>query len=107
MATTPDSTRGKVRRHQERLHAQGLRPIRIRVPDVTSPAFRATARKQSRLVAGSPGEAVDQAFIDALSIDPDACNAGVSGRLPVLRRTPANRPRLSSGRTIASAKPTR
>ncbi len=72
MASTPDSTRDKVRRHRERLRAQGLRPIQIWVPDVTSKSFRQAARKQSRLVAGCRGEASDQAFIDAVSIDPSA-----------------------------------
>jgi hypothetical protein len=72
MATTPDSTRDKVRRHRERLRAQGLRPIQVWVPDVSSAAFRAAARKQSRIVASSPGEADDQAFIDAISADPHA-----------------------------------
>jgi hypothetical protein len=72
MASTPDTTRDKVRRHRERLRAQGLRPIQVWVPDVTSRSFRLAARKQSRLVAASPGEAADQAFIDAVSVDPHA-----------------------------------
>jgi hypothetical protein len=66
-------TREKVRKHRERLRAQGLRPIQIWVPDVHSPEFIAEARRQSRLIAESPYEADDQAFIDSISIfnDPD------------------------------------
>ena len=63
-------TREKVRAHRERLRRQGLRPIQIWVPDVRAPGFRDEARRQSLAVALSPGEAQDQAFIDAVS-DPD------------------------------------
>ncbi|MEK7246722.1 MAG: antitoxin MazE family protein [Pseudomonadota bacterium] len=56
-----------MRAHRARLRAQGLRPIQIWVPDVRSPAFKAEARRQSRLVAASRHEAEDQAFIDAIS----------------------------------------
>jgi len=63
-------TRTKVSAHRGRLRAQGLRPIQIWVPDVRSPAFRAEARRQSRLVASSLHEAEDQAFIGAISEDP-------------------------------------
>jgi hypothetical protein len=61
------SSRDKVRAHRERLRRQGLRPIQIWVPDVTSPEFIAEARRQSLLVAMSEHEAEDQAFIDAIS----------------------------------------
>lgn len=37
------------------------------LPDVTASDFAAEARRQSRLVAGSPGEEDDQAFVDAVS----------------------------------------
>ena len=68
MGNGEDSSRATLRRQRARLRAQGLRPIEIWVPDVTSQAFRRAARAQSRLVAGSPGEAADQAFIDAISV---------------------------------------
>ena len=61
------STRDKVRAHRARLRAQGLRPIQIWVPDLRSPAFKAEARRQSRLIATSRHEAEDQAFIDAIT----------------------------------------
>lgn len=61
------SSRERVRAHRERLRRQGLRPIQIWVPDVTSPEFIAEARRQSRLIAMSEFEVEDQAFIDAIS----------------------------------------
>jgi hypothetical protein len=68
----PDSGRGKpsrdkVRKHRARLRRQGLRPIQIWVPDVRSPAFAAEAHRQCLLVANSPHEAEDQAFVDAVA----------------------------------------
>ena len=62
-------SRDKVRNHRKRLRDQGMRPIQIWVPDVRSPAFKAEAHRQSQLVARSPSEAADQAFIDSLSDD--------------------------------------
>jgi hypothetical protein len=70
MGKSQDSSRDHLSRQRAQLRAQGLRPMEIWVPDVTSPAFRRAARAQSRLVAGSPGEAADQAFIDAISVGP-------------------------------------
>jgi Protein of unknown function (DUF3018) len=61
------STREKVRAHRERLHAQGLRPIQIWVPDVRAPAFRSQAHRQSLAVSHSSHAREDQAFIDAVS----------------------------------------
>lgn len=61
------STKDRVRRHRERLRAQGLRPVQIWVPDVTWPGFSAEAHKQSAAVAASAREAEDQAFVDSLA----------------------------------------
>jgi Protein of unknown function (DUF3018) len=61
------SSRDKVSAQRARLRAQGLRPIQIWVPDVRSPQFFKEARRQSRLIAASPTEADDQAFIDSIS----------------------------------------
>ena len=69
MTNSARTTRDKVQKHRDRLRAQGMRLIQIWVPDVRSRAFRVAARKQSRLVAASPFEAEDQAFIDAISVD--------------------------------------
>jgi hypothetical protein len=66
-ATNRKITREKVKAHRERLRAQGLRPIQIWVPDVRAPGFAEEARRQSRIIAESPQEAEDQAFIDAIS----------------------------------------
>ncbi len=61
------TSREKVRSHRRRLRAQGLRPITIWVPDVRSPGFIAEARRQAALLAQSPFQKDDQAFIDAIS----------------------------------------
>ena len=61
------ATRAKVRAHRARLRAQGLRPIQIWVPDVRAPGFAAEAHRQARLVADSPSEAEDQAWLESIS----------------------------------------
>lgn len=66
-ASSPRSSRVKVREHRERLRKQGLRPIQIWVPDVRSPAFCSEAHRQSLAIATSPRADDDQAFIDAVS----------------------------------------
>lgn len=63
------SSRDRVRAYRAELRRQGLRPIQIWVPDVDSPEFIAEARRQSLLIANSPHEVEDQAFIDAVSED--------------------------------------
>ena len=50
-----------------RLTFDGLEPIDMLLPDVTSPAFAAEARRQSELVANSPQEKEDLAFIASLA----------------------------------------
>jgi Protein of unknown function (DUF3018) len=71
-ASKPRSSRAKpsrvkVREHRERLRGQGLRPIQIWVPDVSAPAFRSAAHRQSLAVAASSHGRADQAFIDSVS----------------------------------------
>jgi hypothetical protein len=69
MPRTPSkSSRDKVRAHRERLRRQGLRPIQIWVPDVRSPEFAREAHRQSLLIANSPQEKGDQAFVDSISV---------------------------------------
>ncbi len=51
MASKPSSSRDKVRAHRAKLRAQGLRPVQIWLPDTRSEAFKAEARRQSKLVA--------------------------------------------------------
>jgi hypothetical protein len=67
LASITKPSRIKVREHRERLRAQGLRPIKIWVPDVRSPAFRSEAHRQSAAVAASADSRDDQAFIDAVA----------------------------------------
>jgi len=61
------SSRDKVRDYRARMRAKGMKLVQFWVPDTSAPAFRAEARRQSRLAAQSPYEAQDQAFIDAIS----------------------------------------
>ncbi len=69
MSTTQKkiANKTKVTAHRARLRAQGLRPIQIWVPDTRSPEFAAEAKRQCLLIANSPGDADDQAFIDSVS----------------------------------------
>jgi hypothetical protein len=66
-ASNPKPSRTKVRKHRQRLRAQGLRPIQIWVPDVRAPSFRSEAHRQSLAVAASAHAHEDQAFIDSVS----------------------------------------
>ena len=50
-----------------RLRAQGLRPLRVWVPDVRSQSFAAEARRQSALVASAATQADDMPFTEAIS----------------------------------------
>jgi hypothetical protein len=62
------ANRDKARSYRARMRALGLKPIQIWVPDVNAPGFEEEARRQARLIAISPHEAENQAFIDAISI---------------------------------------
>jgi hypothetical protein len=62
------TSRLKVQAHRERMRASGMRLVQIWVPDTSDPAFRAQAHRQSALVAASPQDADDQAFIDSISV---------------------------------------
>lgn len=63
----PASSSKKVHDHRARMRAKGMKLVQFWVPDTKSPAFKAEARRQSLLVATSPYEAEDQAFVDAIS----------------------------------------
>ena len=65
------SSRTRVRKHRNRLRAQGLRPLQIWVPDVAAPGFAEEAHRQSRAVSKSAHAAEDQSFVDAISSWPD------------------------------------
>lgn len=57
-----------------------LRPPLRRAPDISDPAFAAEAHRQSALAAAAPREAEDQAFVDAISAWPNACDAATRAR---------------------------
>jgi len=61
------SSRDKMRSHRARLHAQGLRPIQLWVPDTRTPEFAERAHRDSLAVARSQHAEEDQAFVDAIS----------------------------------------
>jgi Protein of unknown function (DUF3018) len=62
----PLSTTQRVARHRAEMRAKGMRLKQIWVPDVRSEAFKAEARRQTRMIANSEYEADDMAFIDSL-----------------------------------------
>jgi hypothetical protein len=64
---SPKPSRIKVRDQLAHLHAQGLRPNRIGVPDGRSAAFKSEAHCQSAAIAASAHIMQDQAFIEAIS----------------------------------------
>jgi hypothetical protein len=45
----------------------GLQSLQVRVPDMHSPAFVVTARRQSLAVSDSSQAGADQDFIDAIA----------------------------------------
>jgi hypothetical protein len=47
-----------------RLHAQGLRPVQRRVPDLRDPKVRADLRRQGRLLARHPENDAIDAWIE-------------------------------------------
>src|SRR5437764_11829157 len=61
------SSREKVKAYRERMRKRGMKLIQIWVPDPKSPYFAAEARRQSRLIAESPHEKDDQAFVDSIT----------------------------------------
>lgn len=60
-------SREKARAYRERMRAKGLRPVQLWVTDTRTPEFARKMRKEMLAIANSPGEADDQAFIDAIS----------------------------------------
>lgn len=67
----PRPSRERVRAFRDRMRAKGMKQITFWVPDVTSPEFKAEAERQCRLIADSPGEKEDLAFIESLFDDPE------------------------------------
>ena len=65
--TSTSPSRDKSRRRLSRVQVKGARQVQHELPDVSSPEFKAEARRESLLIANSPYEADDQAFIDSIS----------------------------------------
>ncbi len=61
------ANRDRVKAHRDRLRAQGLRPVQIWLPDVTTPEFKAEAHRQALAIAASEDEARVMALIEELS----------------------------------------
>jgi len=61
-----------IRERHDRLRRQGLRPVRIWVPDPNAAAFATEAHRQSAAVAASGRSGEDQDFVDAASRWDDA-----------------------------------
>lgn len=56
----------RMKGYRARKQASGLRLIQLWVPDTRSKRFAAECRRQARLVAASPTEAEDLAFIERI-----------------------------------------
>jgi hypothetical protein len=69
-----DTAKERVAAHRAALRRQGLRPIRIRVPDTRAPGFAEEALRQSALVAARPdaGEIMDLLERASILHDEDA-----------------------------------
>jgi hypothetical protein len=65
--TKPRGTGAKGRRQKDWGRREGLRAVRIWIPDLDTATFRAEAHRQSAAIAASPGEKEDQDFIDSIS----------------------------------------
>jgi hypothetical protein len=62
------SSKERVRRHRAKLRRQGMKPITIWVPDVRSEEFAREAHRQSLLIARSPADEEEQAWVDEASM---------------------------------------
>jgi hypothetical protein len=49
------------------MRAKGMKLVQFWVPDTRSRAFKAEARRDSLLIANSPWDADEQAFVDSIS----------------------------------------
>ena len=59
----------KFQRYRRSRRAQGMKLLRIWVPDPHTPGFRAEAERQAKLLLGAPEELEALDFIDAV-VDP-------------------------------------
>jgi hypothetical protein len=63
-----DTSTERVRAYRKRMREKGYRQVTFWVPDLRIPEIAAEARRQARLIANSPHEKEDQAFVDSVSI---------------------------------------
>ena len=68
----PSPVSERARRRRKALHAAGLRPVQIRVPDTRRPGFVVKCRRQAALIATSDRGDTDLSdFMDAALNDLD------------------------------------
>jgi hypothetical protein len=65
--TKPTVSAAKTARPAKRTPREGLRAVRIWIPDLDESSFRSEAHRQSVAVAASGGERENQSFVDAIS----------------------------------------
>ena len=63
------AVRERVRRHRERLRAQGLRPVQLWVPDLRDPARADQLRRDVAEIAGHSSDVEGNAFLDAALVE--------------------------------------
>ncbi len=62
----------RVSDYRRRMRERGYRPVQIWVPDVTSPAFEAEARRQARLITEHDrSHPEDMEWVESASVDWD------------------------------------
>jgi hypothetical protein len=61
----------KFRRYRDRKRAQGLREVRLWVPDVNAPGFWERSVRAAEVLRNAPEEAETVAFFEALNADMD------------------------------------
>jgi hypothetical protein len=67
MRTTRSSAPAPTSPRRRRPSREGLRQVRIWIPDMDAKTFREEAHRQSLAVASSPGERDNQDFVDSIS----------------------------------------
>lgn len=61
------TTSARVQKYRAGLHASGLRPVQIWVPDTRRPGFAEECRRQSRLLRSDPHELETSAWLSAIA----------------------------------------
>ncbi len=64
---TPNDGLNKFQRHRARRQANGMKLLRIWVPDPHAPGFRDQAEAQARLLRGAPEEQEALDFIESVA----------------------------------------